>query len=671
MRALILTLAIGLTTAHAYAQKPPVKFGDVSTDEVKMTRFDKDTSATAVILADYGESVISYNQQTGFQLEFSRITRIKILKKDGYEWADFEVPVYTNGSDKEKVTNLKGITYNVANGKVEETKLKNDGVFDEEVSKNLTLVKFTMPNVKEGSVVEVSYKVYSDFFWEMRDWTFQDEIPTVFSEYRVRTPEYFHYDRYMQGYITLAANEHETAPSSITLTGSTRSSSFSGTGSFYSDKIDFTEDRYRWVAKDVPAFVSEPYITTYRDYVSKINFELAYIKMPNEPIKPVLGTWEQINKAFYESESIGTEVRGNGFLKKIAEDAIAGASTPEEKISAIVHYVKSNVSWDGRTTYYTSNSLRKVLDSHKGSTGEINLLLASMLEKAGFDVVPVVLSTRDHGFIRENIPISSQFNNVVCLVRVGDGSVLLDASDKYLPIGVLPERCLNGRGFAIAKDAGRWVPLLSPLKTRTYIASDLVLSPDGELKGKLDFERMGYDAVSCRKTYFSKGETDYIKGVHEGKNWELTKTAFQNTEEIQQPFKESHELTINEHATAAGDVIYINPFVTGRITENPFKLENREYPVDFGRPYEVTVVTKIGIPEGYVIEEMPPSKVYMMADKSGRYIYNLTQVGNTITFTSSLTINSALYTQVEYPNLREFFNQVVAKQNEQIVLKKQ
>jgi hypothetical protein len=35
-----------------------------------------------------------------------------------------------------------------------------------------------------------------------------------------------------------------------------------------------------------------------------------------------------------------------------------------------------------------------------------------------------------------------------------------------------------------------------------------------------------------------------------------------------------------------------------------------------------------------------------------------------------MSINKTLFAQDEYPNLREFYNQVVAKQDEQIVLKK-
>ena len=91
----------------------------------------------------------------------------------------------------------------------------------------------------------------------------------------------------MQGYIPLDIADEKVAPSSISITSKERGEGggYVLTNHFSTDKIDFTEKRFRWVAKDVPAFKSEPFITTYKDYISKINFELAYIKYPNQPIR--------------------------------------------------------------------------------------------------------------------------------------------------------------------------------------------------------------------------------------------------------------------------------------------------------------------------------------------------------------------------------------------------
>lgn len=204
-----------------HAQKPPIKFGDVSVDDLKMTTYAQDSSAEAVVLGDFGESKLEYNKtKESFQVMFERTRRLKILRKEGLEWANLNIPLYHNTSDEEKLTNLKAVTYNLENAKIVETKAKSESILKEKADDNLNLVKVTWPNVKVGSIIEVTYRVTSDFIFNFQDWDFQETIPTAWSEYRVTIPEYFNYEKYVQGYVGLAINESKTSSGSITITSS-------------------------------------------------------------------------------------------------------------------------------------------------------------------------------------------------------------------------------------------------------------------------------------------------------------------------------------------------------------------------------------------------------------------------------------------------------------------
>jgi len=674
MKTIFVGLLIALAAGKLLAQKPPVKFGDIPMEDLAMVKYEKDTSASALVLADYGESSIEFNQTTGFSLNFERITRIKILSKEGLDWATFNIPLYHDGGSDEKMSGLKAVTYNLENKKVVSTKIKSDAVFKEKVDDNWDVMKVTLPNVTEGSIVEISYKVNSDFLTQFQDWEFQYTIPVRWSEYRANIPEFFGYDKYMQGYVVLTVNETKDVPSFISITSKERSGGAGWTSSqteFSHDKVDFMESRSRWVAQDVPAFKPEPFITTPKDYISKLNFEIAYEKFPNRPIKSFLSTWDEVNTLFSKSEHFGEEVTGNNFLKKTVEEVTAGLTTREQKISAINNYVKRNVEWNGSSYKFTNSSFRKVLVDKKGGSAEINLLMASMLDKAGIPVFPVLVSTRDHGFVRESSPISSQFNYVICMVKIDDKQILLDATDKLLPTGVIPERCLNGRGLVINKDGKHsWVNLESPIKSRAYYSTDLTLNGDGQLAGTVLADRSGYYARQKRKNFFSQGEEEYVKDFIDGKSWTVAKSEFTNANEVSEAFKELHEVVIEDQVISAGDVMYVNPFVVLREEENPFKLEKREYPVDFGSPLEELLICKIMIPEGYAVDELPKSQLLKLPDNTAKYIYSLTQNGNVLSLTSDLQINRSLFSQDEYPHLREFYNMVVAKQAEQIVLKK-
>jgi hypothetical protein len=266
--------------------------------------------------------------------------------------------------------------------------------------------------------------------------------------------------------------------------------------------------------------------------------------------------------------------------------------------------------------------------------------------------------------------MSSQFNYVICAVKLQDKVFLLDATDRYLPMNILPERCLNGQGLIISKVDRGWLDVTSKAKAKTVTSADLVLSESGEMKGTLGFTRDGYNAAAMRKDYFRKGEETYLKEVRSASTWGIEKSEFADLKDLDKSAKEIHTLTIAEGATTAADVIYVNPIITARIDDNPFKLEKRAYPVDFGRLVENVYLCKITIPSGYQVDELPQSKVLTLPGNAARYIYSAVPTGNVINITCNLTINKPLFVQDEYPGLKEFYAQVIAKQAEQVVLKK-
>lgn len=669
MRSLLATALLAGMCSTAFAQKAPFKFGNVSVEDLKMVRYEKDTSASAIVLGDYGSSNITYSQSTGdWTVNFERTQRIKILKQDGYDQANFEILLYQSGANNEKLSCLKVITHNLESGKDVETKMKSDAVFEEKYDQNLNIKKFIAPNIKEGSIIEVTYEISSDFIHYFRDWEFQSTIPIVWSEYRANIPEFFNYKQYMQGYIALTVNEKKLNPKSITITSKERSSGRVSQTTYSNDEIKFNEQAYRWVAQDVPGFKEEPFMTTAADYVSKINFELASVKFPDQPLQPMMGTWDDLTRSFLESEYFGGALKGSMFLKKITEEVIATATTTQEKIAAVYTYVKSNIEWNGNYRKYLESNFKKPLEEKKGSSAEINLLLVAMLQRVDLKASPVIISTRNHGFIRQEVALSSQFNYVICLVEVDGKSILLDATDRMLPIGLLPERCLNGKGFIISEESSGWISLSAP-KSKIYANAELNFSPTGELTGKISITNDGYDAYAVRRVYFKKGEADYIKDFSHGHSWEVANSTFENMKNISESVKEQHEFTYTEGFGDA-NILYINPIIHLRIDENPFRLEERVYPVDFGKATERTLICKINIPENFIADELPKPKIVLLPNNGGKFTYTVQAMGNTINVVSILTINQSLFTQLEYKGLRDFYDLVVSKHAEQIVLKK-
>jgi hypothetical protein len=198
---ILFSVLFSCSTLSVFGQTEPFKFGKVELPELQMAAYPKDTSASAVILFDYGKSYFRYSEHDGFQVFFDRQVRIKILKKSGYDWANVQIPFYrVSNSSEEEIMNLKGFTYNLSGKEIVKEKLTKEGVFEEQVTDNWVIKKFTMPNVKEGSVIEFSYTIKSDFLFTFREWQFQETIPVAWSEYRATIPEYFDYKKISQGY---------------------------------------------------------------------------------------------------------------------------------------------------------------------------------------------------------------------------------------------------------------------------------------------------------------------------------------------------------------------------------------------------------------------------------------------------------------------------------------
>lgn len=181
-----LQLVVGcLFTLTTFSQtKDKIKFGKISPEDFVPTSFEKDTAAHAVIIADIGSSEFQANRDD-LELLFRKFKRIKVVDKNGYDVATVEIPLYVSGQSEEKLLNLKAVAYNLEDGKVVETKLESKGVFTDKYDKNHIVKKFTIPAVKEGTIIEYTYSVTSPFYFNLQPWNFQDEYPCLLSEYSV------------------------------------------------------------------------------------------------------------------------------------------------------------------------------------------------------------------------------------------------------------------------------------------------------------------------------------------------------------------------------------------------------------------------------------------------------------------------------------------------------
>uniref|UniRef100_UPI000AEDE733 DUF3857 domain-containing protein n=1 Tax=Hymenobacter terrenus TaxID=1629124 RepID=UPI000AEDE733 len=419
-RRVLLILGSCLAVGPVRAQPEPVKFGQVDKKDLTAAPFAAD-SAAAVVLCDYGTSRLK-GKGSGFEVVFERVTRIKILKKAGYDMATIEIPLYHRDGDQEKISNLRGFTYNLVNGAVEKTKLEPGNAFIEKRTPTVNVQKFTLPNVREGAVIEYAYTLRSDFLFNFQDWTFQWTVPVRWSEYRVSIPTFYRYKIIYQGNLAFAVNKPSIGSVNLIvddkLPNGAGLSSGQVTGSL---NIMAPTEEHQWALKDVPAFQEEPYMTTARDYLARLDFELTGEQWPDQPYHDLTGSWEQNSEHLLGSENFGGRLGHVGFLKDQLQGVPARYPELAARTAAVREVVMAAIRYDGHDGYYAREPLRKAFDAHRGSAADVNLMLIAALRDAGIPVHPVLLSTRDHGQISREFPLLERFNYVVALVPLPGG----------------------------------------------------------------------------------------------------------------------------------------------------------------------------------------------------------------------------------------------------------
>jgi len=656
-----------VASAFLHAQgKPPVKFGKISPADFDIKAPSYDTAADAVVIADIGSSEFVGNVKGWFTLEFKHFKRIKILNKNGFDAATVEIPLYGTNAYGQKLEGLKAYTYNLENGKVVETKLDDKSIFTDKVSKYQSEKKFTFPALKEGSIIEYTYTLQSDFFNNLRPWAFQGGYPCMYSEYDVSLPNFFQYVTLSQGFLPIK----KSAPSS-------RNTTFRVTipgGADRDENVSFDDEvvETKYTMKDIPSLKEERYTTTIGNYLSKIEFQLSRYAFPNSMPKDQMGNWFSLSAGLMKDEDFGADLgNNNGWMDDEMKNITKGAASPLDQAKKIYAYIRDNFTCTSHDDLYTSNPIKTTFKNRNGNEADLNLLLLAMLKHDHLTADPVILSTRSNGFTNEIYPLRSRFNYVIVKLDIDSMTWFLDASQPWEGFGHLPEYCYNGHARVINPESPTPIyfdadALLEKSLTTVFMANE---EGKGLLSGRVTSVKSYIESSDIRERVRDKGEKEFFKAVQTAfpGEWEVSNTSIDSLKIIDDPVTVSYDV----HLKADGeDILYFNPMLSEGYKENPFKAAERVYPVEMPYGFDETYVLNMEIPTGYVVDELPKStKVTFNADE-GFFEYLIVKDDNGIQFRSRIQLKKANFKPEDYATLRDFFAYIVKKQSEQIVFKK-
>ncbi len=638
--------------AWAQTLEPNLKWGKPTDAELNMTTYDPDPEAEAVVLCS--QTVLRYDLSSGsLKLILSTKKRIKVLKEEGKDEANGAISYIYNGhhlDDCEQLVKLKATAYNMVDGKLVKTKMEGNMVNHEDVTKTLRLTKYTVPQVTVGTVIEVEYEIESDFISHIDDWWAQSEIPVMYTSFDVTVPEYFDFSVDERGSYRL---ENKIEDTSMNLAAG----------------IQCRGKRYQFFGRNLPALRQKKLLYAPQSYGQHVSMELRAIQIPGRMTKYFTADWNDVDKQLLEDDEFGGRLGKNPLKTEMQEAGVANISDPKERIMAIYSLLKDRVKWNEEYTLY-AESAGKVLKERSGSNASINFILINMLRDAGFEAYPAVLRSRDRGMLTVSRATIKEFNTFVVAVKVGDSLSYLDGSVEDGWLDILPDHMLVDRARIVSKEKPvEWVDLtkLSGGKARSMVKGEL--QADGTLQADVQTKFSGSEAASLRREFrMATDSATFVSKLAQDLNCEIESLTLANHHGYGQEVE--RKMHVTKQCDAAGDMIYLNPWVLNVMNENPLTEEQRTLPVEFPYIYTENLTTVVNLPEGYVVEELPQPVVIKSDDGTLSCVIASNVDGSALSSRCQIQIGKVFFAPSEYTFVKNFLDEVVKRLQDVIVIKK-
>ncbi|HLN52331.1 MAG TPA: transglutaminase domain-containing protein [Lentimicrobium sp.] len=650
MQKLITVISILLLMAiSSFGQDPSIKYGKCSLSELNMKECSFEPSAEAMVLFDVCKFYQEYIDDH-YQTIIERHIRIKVFSKAGLDYAEYEIPFERGKEFTEKINQIKGISYNLVNGKITETELEDKYVHEVKKVGSHYLKKLAMPDVKEGTVFEIYYRKTGDYITFTHDWLFQSRIPTLYSEFFAKISPHFEYTHILRGEEILddyQKYEDNAPPIHLGL-------------------VPYHSMIHKFIMRELPAFKDESFITSMNDYASSVDFQLSLLRYYDGRTRPILLTWPKLNEELLEDENLGGYIKTSERAGKDIIEELKLESLPQiEKAKKIDSYLKQEFIYNDYQTKYSSKNFRELQAEKTGNSADLNLLAIGLMRAAGLNIQPLILSTRDHGKIQRAYPFVSSFDYVMGLLDIDSSLYLIDVTEPLLKFGEIPTYCLNDAGLIVQKETVDWINFESiAISEEKY---ELDITPDlktDSLSISYKMTSSYYEALENRHDYNS----DYDELAEDllGKDYKsFDSVKCTNLKEIEMPFILDYKN--QEVIEKVEDKIIIDPFCGIPVSENPLKQPERHYPIDFNYKWARTFSVNIRIPENYKVISKPEN--IGINNKNVRIIYVVNeQTPGVLNIIGSYQFKKDVYPVEEYLNLKAYYDQIITKFNEKVVL---
>ncbi|MBR5638818.1 MAG: DUF3857 domain-containing protein [Muribaculaceae bacterium] len=659
----IILFASLLATTKLFAQQvaePNLKWGHPTQQELEMTSYDADPDADAVVLCKTTDVQYIITKDV-LQVLYNVKGRIKILKPEGTKHAFVDIYYTVNDGvegNREVVSNFKGTTFNLTNGQLEKSELTSDMVNTFKPSDpKQRVMTLLFPDARTGSVIEYEYTITSDLYREIKDWEAQCDMPVAYTKYEVSIPEWFGF------YVQTIGNEYNSSRISQQRTDKRPTYVIETSGAEY----ECSGVNFEFEGRKLSPLKSEPLIFSPQVYAQRVIIDIETELLPRHTKHKYSMTWDEIDQHLLKHNNFGKLLTSNPLKKEMKKAGISNLKSDDEKILATVKLLRQHVKWNGKYELF-GNTPSQVLKNGTGSNADINFMLIAMLNDAGLNAYPAILSTRDCDILDDNHPTMKNISSVIAVIDRGDKFQVFDGSVENANIDILPTNFLVSKARVIKKDNIKpWINLEDKgiEQTNHKITGDI--DQNGKLTATCVSTYNDKAAEQMRKAIKNRGEKCPNKKLQSS---QITVTNYntQGVDDIEKPVAEIIDFTCL--LNCKDGVITLPQLIVPFIDEKLFKSDTRYNPIEFPTKVDETIDIALTIPDGWEVADMPAPISLNTSDNTIVMSITPSIKGNTVNVSTKLSIKRLVFNKRDYKGIKNLVDRITKQSKEPFVIKK-
>ncbi|NCU06095.1 MAG: transglutaminase domain-containing protein [Chitinophagaceae bacterium] len=381
-------------------------------------------------------------------------------------------------------------------------------------------------------------------------------------------------------------------------------------------------------------------------------------------------TWPKLTEQLLESEDFGLQIKKNVYKNTSLPNDLKSITDPHQKLITILNYVKKEVTWNGKTSFWTDAGIKNALDKHSGNSADMNLLLVSLLRDAGLKAYPVLVSTRNNGKVNGTYPFLYQFNDVYVYAEVNETPFIIDATNYSNPPFLIPWDVQFTEGYLVDKELGQFITL-GDIKHRFRLVSSILaeINKEGKITGSANVIAYEY-AKTERLRSLRRGEKSYMEDYFSKPHPEFKFDSLTYKNEKNDSLPLENLIQFQGTLTSSGDYMFYSPNFLMELEKNDFLSDKRFTDIEFGYIQYYNMFTTIRFPADLELEELPKNIRMILPDTSISLQRFVNKNENSISMRYTLEIKRPTYYVDEYLDFKTFYAKLFEMLNEQIVFKK-